>query len=80
MTAKNRPVRLEINWQAVGSNVRLLRNAYGPGVRMIVPVKANGYGHGAAQVAKVALQNGADMLAVAMADEAAQLREAGKRD
>ncbi|MDO4739185.1 MAG: alanine racemase [Eubacteriales bacterium] len=77
MTAPNRPVRLDVDWQAIAANVRALRRAYGPEVRMIAPVKANGYGHGALGAAKTVLANGADALAVAMADEAVQLREAG---
>jgi alanine racemase len=40
-------------------------------------VKANGYGHGAEAVARTALQNGADMLAVAILDEALALWKAG---
>jgi len=79
VTAQHRPVRLDVNWNAVASNVRLLRREYGPNVRMIVPVKANAYGHGALKAAQTALANGADMLAVAMADEAAELRRSGIR-
>lgn len=77
MTAPNRPVRLRVDWQAVAANVRALRRAYGPEVKMIAPVKANGYGHGAIGAARTVLENGADLLAVAMVDEAIQLREAG---
>ena len=40
-------------------------------------VKANAYGHGAAAVARTALQNGAEMLAVANVAEALELRGAG---
>jgi alanine racemase len=40
-------------------------------------VKANAYGHGDAEVAKTALEAGAEMLAVAFLDEAVVLREAG---
>jgi alanine racemase len=40
-------------------------------------VKANGYGHGAVPVARAALAGGASWLAVATADEAAELRAAG---
>src|SRR5690625_7639175 len=45
--------------------------------KMIAVVKANGYGHGAIQVAKTALQAGADYLAVALLEEALELRKAG---
>jgi alanine racemase len=40
-------------------------------------VKANAYGHGTVAVAEAALAGGADWLAVATADEAAELRAAG---
>ncbi len=40
-------------------------------------VKANGYGHGAVQVAEVALDNGASRLAVHRVLEGVQLRQAG---
>ena len=40
-------------------------------------VKANGYGHGAVAAAQAALRGGAEWLAVATADEAAELRAAG---
>ena len=40
-------------------------------------VKANAYGHGAGPVAEAAIAGGADWLAVATADEAAELRELG---
>ena len=44
---------------------------------MVAVVKANAYGHGAKQVSKAALQASADMLAVALPEEGAELRAAG---
>lgn len=44
---------------------------------MMVAVKANGYGHGAVEVAKAAIEAGINQLAVAFVDEAIELREAG---
>lgn len=44
---------------------------------LMVVVKANGYGHGAAQAGRAALDGGAKWLAVARACEAVELREAG---
>lgn len=44
---------------------------------IIAVVKANGYGHGAFEVAKTALEAGAASLAVALLDEALELREKG---
>lgn len=44
---------------------------------MMVAVKGDGYGHGAVEASKVALENGARFLAVARFDEALELRQAG---
>src|SRR5699024_12793832 len=46
-------------------------------VEVIAVVKANGYGHGAIPVAKAAIEAGASRLAVALLEEAVELREAG---
>ena len=46
-------------------------------VAMMAAVKANGYGHGAVEVAKAAIEAGINQLAVAFVDEAIELREAG---
>ena len=43
------------------------------GTRLIAVVKANGYGHGAVQVARAALRGGASWLAVATLDEAREV-------
>ncbi len=49
-----------------------------PGSSMIMAaVKADGYGHGAVEVSKVFLENGADRLATATLGEAMQLRRQG---
>lgn len=42
-------------------------------------VKANGYGHGAVEVAETALEAGASWLAVALVEEGIELRDAGIR-
>jgi alanine racemase len=52
---------------------RLARELRG-GARLCAVVKANGYGHGAVECARAALAGGATCLAVAAADEAAELR------
>lgn len=48
-----------------------------PSTKLIAVVKANAYGHGAIEVAKRALDSGASALAVALLEEAAELRSAG---
>ncbi len=64
----------EVDLDAIQYNVsetkRLLKNQQ----KLFAVVKANAYGHGAIQVAKTALEAGADCIAVAMLDEALQLR------
>lgn len=45
--------------------------------KILAMVKANGYGHGAVEVAKLFVECGADMLGVACAREAMELREGG---
>jgi alanine racemase len=48
-----------------------------PHSKIMVVVKADGYGHGAVEIARTAILSGADYLGVALLDEALQLREAG---
>lgn len=67
----------EIDLSAIEHNVRELRRVTSPSARMMAVVKANGYGHGAVEVARTALQNGAQCLGVARIDEGIELREAG---
>jgi alanine racemase len=59
---------------AIERNVALLRDALTGGAQLCAVVKADGYGHGASQAARAALAGGASWLAVATADEAADLR------
>ncbi|ORW71968.1 alanine racemase [Mycobacterium saskatchewanense] len=61
---------------AVEHNVRVLREHAGAAQVMAV-VKADGYGHGATQVARAALAAGAAELGVATVDEALALRADG---
>ncbi len=68
---------VEIDLAAIEQNVRALRGVTRPGVRFMAVVKANGYGHGAVEVARRALAAGADALGVARVTEGIQLRQAG---
>ncbi|MCX5880814.1 MAG: alanine racemase, partial [Deltaproteobacteria bacterium] len=67
----------EIDLNAISHNVLELRRITSPGSQLMAVVKANGYGHGALEVALVALKNGADCLGVARMDEGVHLRRAG---
>jgi alanine racemase len=67
----------EIDLNAISHNARELRRITSPGSRFMAVVKANGYGHGAVEVARAALKNGADCLGVARMEEGLHLRTAG---
>ena len=54
-----------------------IRNIVSPKSEIMAVVKANAYGHGALETAKVVLANGAKSLAVARVEEAKELRKAG---
>jgi alanine racemase len=66
-----------VNLAAVQRNVTTLRSRLTGGAELCAVVKANASGHGAVPVAIAALAGGAASLAVATADEAAELRAAG---
>ena len=71
-----RPTWLEIDLDAIRSNVRTLVAEVAPAALCAV-VKADGYGHGDVPVAQAALEAGAQVLAVALVEEGVRLREAG---
>lgn len=65
-----------VNLDAIAHNVRLLKEHAGSAALMAV-VKADGYGHGAAPVARAALTAGATEVGVATTAEALVLRRSG---
>lgn len=67
----------EVNLKTIGNNIRQVRKITGANVRFMAVVKANAYGHGMIEVAKCAMDNGADAFGVAKISEAIRLREAG---
>ncbi len=71
-----RPTWVEIDLDAIRHNVDVLRGMVEPAAVMAV-VKADGYGHGAVPVAKVAVAAGAAALGVALVEEGVALRDAG---
>ncbi|GAB4280117.1 MAG: alanine racemase [Coriobacteriia bacterium] len=68
---------VEVDLSAVAHNISALRKPLPPGCRFMAVVKADGYGHGAVEIAKTALGAGAAVLGVATVDEGERLREAG---
>ncbi|PKG23687.1 alanine racemase [Niallia nealsonii] len=67
----------EIDLDAIFYNVAEMKKRLEAESKLFAVVKANGYGHGAFQMAQTALEAGADYLAVAFLDEAIQLRQKG---
>ncbi len=69
--------RLEISLDACRNNYSYYKSLLNPSTKLLVLVKANAYGHGAAAFAKVMEEQGADYLAVAYPVEGMELRNAG---
>jgi alanine racemase len=73
-----RPTRIEVDLGAVIDNARAVRAL--AQTKLYAVVKADGYGHGAAQIARALEAAGAiDGLCVSLVEEGAQLRDAGVR-
>lgn len=68
---------LEVNLDAVVHNFNFYRSKLKPSTRMVCMVKAFGYGAGSYEVAKTLQEHRCDYLAVAVADEGAELRKEG---
>lgn len=62
---------------AIAYNVKQIKQMLPHETKIIAVVKADGYGHGAVEVAQTAIASGANALAVAILEEAIELREAG---
>lgn len=75
--ARIRPTWAEIDLDAITHNIKAMHERLPEKTKIVAVVKANGYGHGSIQVAKKALDSGATSLAVALLEEALELREAG---
>jgi len=73
----NRPAYLEVNLEALAFNVRNIKSKLGNRVELLAVVKADAYGHGAYEVSKAVLKNGAGCLGVALLEEGMELREKG---
>ncbi len=72
-----RPTWMEVNLDTIAHNMRQIRRITHPQAEILAVVKANAYGHGAIDMSRVVLQNGADRLGVATTAEGIALREAG---
>jgi alanine racemase len=68
---------IEVNQKAIAHNVTELKSLLLPQTALMAVVKADAYGHGAIRVAEIALEAGANSLAIATLGEGIELREAG---
>jgi alanine racemase len=72
-----RATRALIHLENLKNNIQALKVRLGEGPRICLPVKADAYGHGAAELSRFALLCGVSHLAVSTAAEGAELRAAG---
>ncbi|MDW7740365.1 MAG: alanine racemase [Bacillota bacterium] len=72
-----RPAWAEIDLDAIKHNVKQIISLIGKGTEIMAVVKADGYGHGAAAIARAALAAGATWLSVAFVEEGVDLRREG---
>ena len=72
-----RPAWVEIDLARIRNNLRLIRRDLPPSVRLMAVVKDEAYGHGALDVARIALEEGAWGCGLSTLEEAMALREAG---
>jgi len=70
-------LRLEVDLDALRSNAAAFRRHVPRASRLLVVVKADGYGHGAVRAARAFLAGGADVLGVHAVREGLELRAAG---
>lgn len=78
MTVGNhRPAQIVVDQNALYENISNAKKHLQADTNLFMVVKADGYGHGAVQVARVAQKAGADGFCVSILDEALQLRAAG---
>jgi len=72
-----RPTRVEIYLDNIVHNLKEVKKLVGEKIKIMAVIKADAYGHGAVQVAKILEEHGVDYLGVATVEEAVELREKG---
>lgn len=75
MSARNHIRRVDL--AQLRENIRAIRRVTPETAKVLAVVKADAYGHGMVQVARAALEAGAEYLAVAITEEGAELRRCG---
>lgn len=73
------PTRAEIDVTAVRQNLAAIRRHVGPAVKIMGIVKANAYGHGLVEIARLLVEDRIDYLGVGFLLEGIALRQAGIR-
>ena len=73
----HRPTWVEIDLNALRHNLLAIRKWVGPQIKILGIVKADAYGHGDSEVSRVLLNNGVEMLGIAILEEGIQLRDKG---
>ena len=68
---------LEVDLNAIVANLNYYRSMLRPDTRIVCMVKADAYGAGSVEVGRLLQDHGVDYLAVAVADEGVELRQAG---
>ena len=77
LSLKVHETTLEVNLEAIVRNLNYYRSFMKPEIKMVCMVKASAYGAGSVEIAKTLQDHRVDYLAVAVADEGADLRKAG---
>ena len=68
---------LEVSRKQIAENYRAVQSTVGPGVEVMPVVKADAYRHGAIEVSRILVAEGAQWLAVSSVHEGVELRQAG---
>jgi alanine racemase len=74
---KNHETVLEINLNSISHNLNFYKSKLNPTTKLMVMVKAFGYGNGGFEIAKLLEHHKVDYLGVAFADEGIALKNAG---
>ena len=72
-----RPVWLEINLDNLVSNINGIKSIVDKDTMIMAVIKANGYGHGSVELAKMYKELGVERIATSIVTEAVELRKAG---
>ena len=77
LEAKTHETVLEINLNAISHNIKTYKNLLNPETKLLVMVKAFGYGAGSKEIGQILQHNNVDYLGVAYTDEGLDLRNEG---